>query len=178
MFVLSRIQCTVNSEKELQDLIICVIFVYTCVFVAWRCVVFVLSASRNNSAKICVKPAPHSDQRRSRFYRRSNSASSSSSASVAAERFHCDVSVMCDTAADDGHFMFNFTADDDRTDRQETDRVSNSDTTDSDTVRGRNTLTSSVTGTNCDNNVTSRSDNFTTLNSAQGTPFLFNFDSS
>ena len=161
-------------------------FVYN--IVSLQCAVFVLAASRSKSAKICVKPAPHSDQHKSRFYRRSNSASSSSSSAtvLASERFHCDTSVMCDTATDKGHFMFNFTTDDDKSDRQ-TDYLSSNDT-DSDMMTGRHTLTSSVTdydtGTNCDNNVTSRSDSFMTLNSAlcfsasaQGTPFLFNFDS-
>jgi len=216
LFCIHRVNRTVNSHNDSESWLSCLLlllllhvfmfiidtvhsefweriarFDHLCdfyyIFVAWQCAVFVLAASRSNSAKTCVKPAPHSDQRKSRFYRRSNSASSSSS-SLSSARFHCDVSVMCDTAADDGHFMFNFTTEDVKTDKLQTDRVSNNDT-DSHTVRGRNTQTSSVTGndiaaTYCDKNVTSRSDNFTMLNSAlcfnastQGTPFLFNFDS-
>ena len=161
-------------------------------------VVYLLTASQSGSSNICVKPAPLSHQRRSTFYRRSHSTSSSlssSSATAAVGRFHCDVSVMCDTA-DDGHFMFNFTTDtaSGRTDAHETDKTND---TDKDTLTVTNKLTGNITDTGnttsgtdkrtqCDKDkdVTAVQENFTSLNSvlcfntsAHTTPFLFNFDS-
>ena len=157
-------------------------------------VAFLLTESKSNRLKICVKPAPLSDQRKSTFYRMSNTASSSLSSSVgpAAERFHCDVAAMRDTS-DAGGFMFDFSTDiaGGRTDSE----IDNSTTsnTDSDTTSETNKHTNSMTANNdskmdntlCRKDVTAVTGDLKPTNcalnfsqSAEGTTFLFNFDTS
>lgn len=141
--------------------------------------------SKSDRSKISVKPASLTHQHKSTFYRRSNAASSSSSSVAStAERFHCDTAAMC-CSSDAGEYMFNFP-----TDAAGGSRDSNtSSETSSDTIRGTSKATSSVTDsrvddTCCAKDMTSPSSDLISTNStlsfstsADGTPFLFNFDS-
>jgi len=92
-------------------------------------------------------------------------------------------------AADDSHFMFNFTTDDasGNTDGHEiqTDRAADdrdSDTT-SDTKNQIDSSTSVTGGSQCNKDMNTTQGNITSLDSSsfhttlEGTPFLFNFDS-
>jgi len=148
------------------------IYMFTyCMFYA---AIYLLTESKSDMSKVCVRPASLSDQRQSTFYRRSNTSSAS-----ADERFHCDITAVCDSN-DNSDFTFNFT-----TDVAYCKPDSEIDTA---TSSGTNQLTSSVTDssvsrmdkTSSVKHMTApRTTNTLCFNtSTAGTPFLFNFESS
>jgi len=148
--------------------------------------VLLWTESKADVSKISVRPVAVSEQRQSKFYRRSN-ASSSLSASTASvdERFHCDTAAMCHST-DASNFTFNFVThvDDSKPDSSTASEIDNATSCNADcsmssTVRDSNV--NKVENASSVKDTTTPATTNTALSfsmSTGGTPFLFNFDPS